>query len=211
MRPFDDPALLQHTFAKHGTRGTSLNFLALREDPTPVGEKLTVRVIAHAESPPDASVKEGINAIESKRLDAENAVFEQAQGEMNGLTELMLHELEAEIQSRVNTFMGRTQALTHVNTKKTSSNLAAFVETHQQQLPKQANVRVVASDVPYPTVAGLVQDMETRRDIAENLERAKIVELELQLLKVENDMAKEALDRAVERIIAQYESLHPSR
>ena len=64
-------------------------------------------------------------------------------------------------------------------------------------LPQQLNVRVGASDVPYPTIAGVAQDMEARRDSAEHLLRQKVLELELKLLEAENELIKDALHRAV--------------
>ena len=51
-------------------------------------------------------------------------------------------------------------------------------------------MKVVASDVPYPTVASLVSDMETRRDISESLAMARILELDMALLKAELAMIK---------------------
>ena len=70
------------------------------------------------------------------------------------------------------------------------------------QLPKQTNVRVKASEASYPRVSSLVQDMEQRRDTNEHLETARILELELKLLKAENDMIKDALRLSVEGILS---------
>jgi len=71
------------------------------------------------------------------------------------------------------------------------------------QLPKQTNVRVTAPEASYPRISSLVQDMEQRRDTSERLETARILELELKLLKAENDMIKDALRLSVERILGQ--------
>jgi hypothetical protein len=49
---------------------------------------------------------------------------------------------------------------------------------------------MVASDVPYPTVASLVGDMETRRDISEGLAMARVLELDAALVKAELAMIK---------------------
>nr|CEL67993.1 TPA: 41-3 antigen, putative [Neospora caninum Liverpool] len=48
---------------------------------------------------------------------------------------------------------------------------------------KQLNVKVTQSDKPYPTVDELVSDMQKKRDATERLERMKILELQLKLLK----------------------------
>jgi hypothetical protein len=70
-------------------------------------------------------------------------------------------------------------------------------------LPAQLNVRVGASEVPYPTIAGLAQDMETRRDTAENLEKQKILDLERKLLEAENEYIKGALQGAVGSLLVR--------
>jgi hypothetical protein len=54
----------------------------------------------------------------------------------------------------------------------------------------EAYVKMVASDVPYPTVASLVGDMETRRDISEGLAMARVLELDVALVKAELAMIK---------------------
>jgi hypothetical protein len=38
------------------------------------------------------------------------------------------------------------------------------------------NVRLAASENPYPTIFRLVNEMESRRDLAERFERLKILE-----------------------------------
>ena len=67
--------------------------------------------------------------------------------------------------------------------------------------PKQANVLVRAPEFVYPTVATLVQEMEARRDTSESLAVARIMQLELKLLRAENDMIKDALHASVGRIL----------
>ncbi|KAL8424662.1 hypothetical protein Efla_006447 [Eimeria flavescens] len=49
---------------------------------------------------------------------------------------------------------------------------------------KQLNVKIAQSDKPYPTVDELVSDMQKKRDSTERLERMKILQLQLKLLKV---------------------------
>ena len=70
-------------------------------------------------------------------------------------------------------------------------------------LPQELNVRVGASDVPYPTIAGVAQDMETRRDTAEHLLRQRILELELKLLEAQNEFVKDALHQAVGSVLVR--------
>ena len=51
-------------------------------------------------------------------------------------------------------------------------------------------MKVAAGDAPYPTVVSLVSDMETRRDISEGLAMARILELDMALVKAELAMIK---------------------
>ncbi|PFH35537.1 putative blood stage antigen 41-3 precursor [Besnoitia besnoiti] len=69
---------------------------------------------------------------------------------------------------------------------------------------RQLNVRVTQSDKAYPTVDELVSDMQKKRDATERLERMKILELQLKLLKAQDEMIKDALHTSVARVLAQY-------
>ena len=55
------------------------------------------------------------------------------------------------------------------------------------------DVRVGASDVPFPTIESLVQQMENRRVASEESVRQHVLGLELQLLQAGNDMLEERL------------------
>jgi len=195
MRIFNDPALLTSFRRKTSFLGSSKQ---------ETDEQLSVKVNVMPAIPPDASITAKIQAIENKRNDQERSSMDQAMLEMNGLTDVFLNEFAAQVQLNVNDCLGATGASA---LKKTSSFIQTKETASSNQLPKQANVRVVASDVPYPTVASFVQDMETRRDAAENLAGLKALDLELSLLKAGNAMAKEALNHGVARIMAQYASI----
>merc|ERR1712183_56570 len=149
----------------------SLSFLAAGATP----EKLSVKVNVEAGPALDASIITKIEAIEQKRTAYEQAMFEQAIAEMTSLTDLVVSELEAKMR---------------MSTPGVS--VASFLEA-SVQVPKQANVQVVASDESYPSVASMVQDMQTRRDISETLVKAKILTLQMSLLKAENQLVKAAM------------------
>eukprot|EP00917_Polyrhabdina_sp_WS-2016_P026397 GHVP01056706.1.p2 GENE.GHVP01056706.1~~GHVP01056706.1.p2 ORF type:complete len:263 (+),score=67.04 GHVP01056706.1:224-1012(+) len=67
---------------------------------------------------------------------------------------------------------------------------------------EQLNVRFGVGDKPYPSVDSLVGDMEERRDITERLARSKILELELKLMKAQNEMIKDSLHGAISKVLA---------
>ena len=81
-----------------------------------------------------------------------------------------------------------------------SFNQASFLDGGEP--PEQGNVRVVAPDVPYPTVASLAEDMEARRSTSSGLVRARLLELDLSLLKRENQMIRTALEGVSKQLIA---------
>ncbi|CEM32289.1 unnamed protein product [Vitrella brassicaformis CCMP3155] len=114
-----------------------------------------------------------------------------------------IHKATAHIPTRMLTSFIEIQHASRANASSASSlnplsKLGGLLES-------QLNVKVTQSDQPYPTVDELVADMEKRRDVAERLERMKILELELKLMKAENDMIKDALRSALSRVMAQYE------
>lgn len=151
-----------------------------------------IRVSTVAVPAPDPSIKVVMDAIEAKRSGAETNLLQQAASEMQGLTDIVLNELGAQIQA-------------HALSLKNLNGKAAFLAVSQQEtskaLPVQANVRV-ESGAAFPTIASMVQGMEARRDNAESQEASKVLELELKLLQEENDMIKNALGAAIERITA---------
>lgn len=63
------------------------------------------------------------------------------------------------------------------------------------------NVRVMASDEPFPTVASMVEDLERKRDAAEGLQRMRLLELELQLVQAQNAILSARLSGWVEHIL----------
>jgi hypothetical protein len=159
-----------------------------------VGEGPTsVRVKVLAVPPPDASVKSKLDAIEAQRTGIEPQLLDQAVQEMGELTEVVVSELKRSLQLQMTTLEKPIAAsLLEVRELDIPGMLAAG-----EGLPKQLNVRVGSSEIPYPTIAGLAADMETRRDTAEHLERQRILELQLKLLDAENEYVKDALQGAV--------------
>lgn len=138
--------------------------------------------------PTDASVQSAMEKMESKRSREEKLLFAQASEEMQALTSIVLDALGAALA-------GRTTSL-RSSSKRSSAGLG-FVELASRRagLPALANVRIAAADEAFPRVSDLVKDMESRRDKAESAERSAILELELKLLRAENEMIQHALSR----------------
>lgn len=200
MQIFDDPAILKHEAQRReqfASKGTA-SFLAHRQRVAFPEAKSSVRLNVGRAPPLDGSIIGSIDAMEHKRSEQDKARNEQVAAEMDALTRLVVNELEASINEEVAAALGRGEA------QGTSGlSLSNFAEFSQNRLPAQANVRVVAADVPYPTVASLVQDMEARRDVSEQLEAALIFDLELNLVKEEVAVARDTLTSAIERVLAQ--------
>lgn len=151
---------------------------------------IDVKVNVAQVAAPSAATSGLIEQIENSRANTEKAMFEQACAEMQGLTDIVLHELGAALHSY-------SAALRRADQR------AAWIQTRQEHtLPAVANVKVAASSVPFARVSDLVEAMEVKRDVAEQLERKKIVALELKLLEAENSMIKEAIGSAARKIMA---------
>lgn len=159
------------------------------------GTEFALKVNLLMNPPTDPSVKGMLERIEDKRLYAEGHVFQQACQEMQGLTDIVLDELAAQLQLRSSVFVAHARSAALRPSIATPAT--AFLA-----VSKRANVRVVASDEPYPTVSQLTQDMEMRRDAAEAVGRRRILELELKLLEVENGWIRDGLREAIQRISA---------
>lgn len=213
MSIFDDPALLA-AIAKRGNmahepRGhgegfrIEPSFLQLGAEPTDLDQKRSIKVNVFPSAPLDLTVKTRIDELDRKREDMERGFFEQAHAEMQALIDLVQTELEAQIGRHLDKLLGRQGA----NMAMGMHGFAEVVRNNMTAIPQQANVKVVASDMPYPSVVSLVQDMETRRDISENLEYMKVIKMQVELLKATNSIAKQTLVEAVARVLAQYASL----
>jgi hypothetical protein len=140
-----------------------------------------------------------LDAIEAQRIGIEAQMLDQAVQEMGDLTDVVVSELKTSLQLQMAAIEKPV--------------VASLIETKEQDipgmpapegLPKQLNVRVGSSEIPYPTIAGLAQDMEARRDTAEHLERQRVLELQLKLLEAENAHIKDALQGAVGSFLVQH-------
>ena len=159
-----------------------------------VPQPTVVAVEVTQASPPDASVvKPLLEALESGMAAEERSLFDSAVTGFDGLTDLVLAETLAQVQSLAD------GVATELRDGR-SFNQASFLAGGAP--PEQSNVRVVASDVPYPTVASLAEDMEARRSTSSGLVRARLLELDLSLLKRENQMIRTALEDVSKQLVA---------
>lgn len=193
LKVFDDPKIWKTERKSASTHSGQVSFLQQRLNSA---EEPTVRVKALAAPPPSPTIKSKIDGLEEERAAMETHMLDTAVAEMGELTKIVIAEVEKALQLQLEPWLVSSGSLLHVRAKQ--------IPGYPEGLPKQLNVRVGASDVPYPTIASLVQGMESRRDTAENLIRQRVLELELKLLKAENAMIKEALDAAVGRVIRHY-------
>jgi len=164
---------------------------------TMAGSLASVKINVIPESPPDPSLKAAIDDVEHRRDDLEKHMFDMALGELKGLTNFILSELEVQIQGQVDGIIGSKHRLLELAHP-------AFLEQRTSKLPAQFNIRAVPVDTNYPTITSMVQDMETRRDIAEDLARAQIVEKQLDFISACNRAAEDGLKSAVSRILAMH-------
>jgi len=183
-------------------------FLGSTRDGSLAGDGPSVRVTVLPAVPPDPARKTSIDELERRRSSIELGIFEQAIAEMHDLSQLVVMELEGQLNLNANILLGRVRAAKTSGGGNSATFMAVGSHAHlpgsREGLPKQLNVRVGSSGIPYPTMSSLVHDMEKRRDMGESLARERILELELKLITSENAMIKDALRLGVARALAQY-------
>lgn len=108
---------------------------------------MSVRIHVHAAARAGLASAKRVRAIGQNRARAERDLFKQAKSDLAGITDALLIELENRLRAKLDAFVGAV---------KSKLRMSGFLAT--AQLPKPTPVRVVAADVPYPTVISLVQD-----------------------------------------------------
>lgn len=181
-----------HRASSEGSAGGGATFL--RETASKMhdaGGAFAVKVNVAPVSAPDSSVKGLIERVEDKRATDEVAMFNQACAEMQGLTDVVLNELGAEVHAQIAAVQQRRAKTTFLQ-----------MRTSSRGLPRMANVRVAASEEPFPTVSAMVEVMEAERDQTESLARRRILELETRLLEAEKQMIGKSLEIALGHVLA---------
>jgi len=169
------------------------------DPPVAVPQPTVVTVEVAQTLPPDASaVGPLLDALESSQAQGELSLSESAVQEFDGLTDTVLAEVLAQVQSLAGSVASPAPG------DNASFEQTGFL-TGRQPL-EQAVVRVVEPEVPYATVASLAQDLEERRSISSGLVRARLLELDLSLLKRENGLVRRALGVVSKRLLAQVAS-----
>jgi hypothetical protein len=141
---------------------------------------------------PTRAIEHKVDTMEQKLTAADESWFRELAREARELTDFIVEVAESEMREAVATIHGASAS-------KSASGFLKVSEARVQKesLPHMANVQVIASSVPYPSFASLVQDMETRREISENLERARALDLLSTLMSAENDLLEKSLRSAI--------------
>lgn len=205
MRSFEKPAgstMRRKRGEDHGS-GKALSFNEVRDKPG--GHELTARINVLPTSSPDPSLERKVQEIEDKRTRDEGKLFQQALSEMEGLVTIVKSELEAQLTQQVSNML-RTMRFGSVGSSSPSLARSASLLSGRQPalasgLQLTTNVRIGASDEPFPTIASMVEDLERSRDASESLARTRILEMDLNLLKAANQLVSDRLQSWVEYIL----------
>merc|ERR1739841_202314 len=138
-----------------------------------------------------------VEQIDRKTMHKEKALFHQACREMAGLTEIVARELKVRLMSEL-----EAHRRSHRKSMGSSfGGLALTAMTHTSDrsagLPERAQIRVEASENKWPMISEMIEDMERKRSSANDGVRARILSLELRLLKEENAMLGDAVRSVV--------------
>merc|ERR1719188_1214513 len=149
---------------------------------------VTVKVNVDAADSKDAPT--AIKTIEPSRADFDKTLFEEILLDMRELSDAVLGELEAQLQSQINE-MTAAGLYSPSSANNNNAQVGGFIQVID--LPHQANVQIVPSDLHYPTVESAVEDMEHRQRAVQDLVVAKTNIMKLELLKSIVGLSKEAL------------------
>ena len=172
---------------------------------TPPSAGLELAVFPQHE--PDAELKDQVERIEQSRATAESGLFEQAIREVRALGRVVVHELKEQLQRQVRKAEHATHASAAASFLQSQALGQQGVETLEGSLlPPELDVRLSASSVPFPTVAGLVRDMEGRRDSSEGQVKQQILAAELRYLRAANELVRDACRAAVDQLLGKLDS-----
>jgi len=194
LRSLEDPALGKVTtlrFVKrvqdrNSKHVSSVSFLSRKYEIQQGDDTVKVKVLKGV-APDSLAIGSKIRSLEQNRRKGESQFFRQAAEEIDELASSFIAELQAQIDKQV-------RALPWSSPDASRAHSASFLQVSESE---QANIRVVASDLQYPTVGEMVSDMEKRRDVAENLARQKVAIEKLMFLQAANAMTKDRLEAVV--------------
>ena len=132
---------------------------------------------------PSRAVKQRVKLIEGVRAAQEDALISQGVRELQLLVDIVVGELSS--------------ALAAVKLPQPVSSALGFLQS--SKAADILDVRFLPPDEPFPTVAGLVRAMESRRAESEQTVRQHIAEIELKLLHALNSMVESALRQRLAR------------
>jgi len=199
MQVFEKPSVLLSLRTGVGAqrRGNAPSFKEARSRRE--GQEMSAQINVLPIQSPAASLESSIREIEDKRSRDESNIFRQASLEMAGLTKIVQSELELQITQIGGNLLAALR--TSLPQQTSASFLSARQPNLQSGFPAATNVRVMASDEPFPTISSMVEDLERKRDASESLIRTRIFEWELNLLRAENKLITARLQSWVDRVL----------
>ena len=161
-----------------------------------------VALAVFPQNEPDAALKEQIEQIEQSRSAGESGVFEQAVREVHGLGRIVVRELKEQLLRQVRNVERAPRASAPAGFLQEQELGRHGVETPVEHFSApELDVRLSASSVPFPTIAGLVEAMEARRDTSEEQVKRQILAAELRYLRAANELVRDACRVAVNQLL----------
>ena len=148
-----------------------------------------VSVRAHPAGEVDDAVLDDVAEFENGRDTQEDAWFGQAAAELQSLSDMLMAEAEAALHGGA---AGTSQAFMQYRTAQVHDG---------SMLSSEDIVHIVPSTQAFPTAQSMVADMEARREVSEDFERATMLHLQMMLVDAEVMLLHNALLRetAVDR------------
>jgi len=199
MRKFDDKAAIMRKKKSNqkvlnALRGSTSFLGTAHASLLPGGDKLTVKVnvmpgVMSDDSMTSASSLDLIDKLWDTRKNYERHALDEAASSGKALAKTICEDLETELFA--DTLPNIATAFLHAG-------------ANSMNIPPQANVRVVPSEVPYPTVDALAQAMENRGDLVEHVALGQTLQMQIDLTRAANGIIRATLATAVDRLRAQF-------
>lgn len=216
MEEFDDPAVIPPKPPKNEAGSSFFDLGDTRERPGRIW-------VSVEESPAiDGTVIKRIESIERKNSKKEFSLFQAAVDDMHEVTRFTLQQLNESLTNVMRPVINTTDPVSFIDLSSVTQRcqeLQLQFGTHLVPSCDITNATIVnprthhdhahaisvfADEHTYPTVESLVQDMLKRREVDEQLFRARSLALMARLAQEQSKIAQDLLQSAVASITVQY-------
>ncbi|CAJ1362855.1 unnamed protein product [Effrenium voratum] len=146
-----------------------------------------------------AEIKEDVRLLEDARDEVLRSSAQKAQETLRRFSDFAARELESALEEQVASYSAR-----YLRRDAKGRARSSFLQASQRKLPPQVNVDIAPSAKKYPTAFAMVEDMQQRRGLREELLRETMLKESLVFANNVNDIIQEGVRGAAARVRAQF-------